>query len=231
MRKKAFQAAFPYTIPIFAGFWFLALAYGIYMNANGFPFVCPMLMSLLIYGGSLEFVAVEMLLSSFAPMQVFIMTLLIQARHIFYGISMLDRFKGMGWKKFYLIFGMCDETFSVNYTADIPENVDRGWFMFFVTLLNQLYWVSGATVGGLVGSLLEFDTTGISFVMTAMFVVIFLEQWLKEDNHISSLVGVAAAVVCRICFGADSFMLPTMAVIVLLLAASRKRLEAMEAAR
>ena len=193
MRKKAFQAAFPYTIPIFAGFWFLALAYGIYMNANGFPFVCPMLMSLLIYGGSLEFVAVEMLLSSFAPMQVFIMALLIQARHIFYGISMLDRFKGMGWKKFYLIFGMCDETFSVNYTADIPENVDRGWFMFLVTLLNQLYWVSGATVGGLVGSLLRFDTTGISFVMTAMFVVIFLEQWLKEDNHISSLVGVAAA--------------------------------------
>ena len=224
MRKKAFQAAFPYTIPIFAGFWFLALAYGIYMNANGFPFVYPMLMSLLIYGGSLEFVAVEMLLSSFAPMQVFIMALLIQARHIFYGISMLDRFKGMGWKKFYLIFGMCDETFSVNYTADIPEDVDRGWFMFFVTLLNQLYWVSGATVGGLVGSLLRFDTTGISFVMTAMFVVIFLEQWLKEDNHISSLVGVAAAVVCRICFGADSFMLPTMAVIVLLLAASRKRL-------
>lgn len=201
------------------------------MNANGFPFVYPMLMSLLIYGGSLEFVAVEMLLSSFAPMQVFIMTLLIQARHIFYGISMLDRFKGMGWKKFYLIFGMCDETFSVNYTADIPEDVDRGWFMFFVTLLNQLYWVSGATVGGLVGSLLRFDTTGISFVMTAMFVVIFLEQWLKEDNHILSLVGVAAAVVCRICFGADSFMLPTMAVIVLLLAASRKRLEAMEAAR
>lgn len=172
-----------------------------------------------------------MLLSPFAPMQVFIMTLLIQARHIFYGISMLDRFKGMGWKKFYLIFGMCDETFSVNYTADIPEDVDRGWFMFFVTLLNKLYWVSGATVGGLVGSLLRFDTTGISFVMTAMFVVIFLEQWLKEDNHISSLVGVAAAVVCRICFGTDSFMLPTMAVIALLLAASRKRLEAMEAAR
>lgn len=193
MRKKAFQAAFPYTIPIFAGFWFLALAYGIYMNANGFPFVYPMLMSLLIYGGSLEFVAVEMLLSPFAPMQVFIMALLIQARHIFYGISMLDRFKGMGWKKFYLIFGMCDETFSVNYTADIPEDVDRGWFMFFATLLNQLYWVSGATVGGLVWSLLRFDTTGISFVMTAMFVVIFLEQWLKEDNHISSLVGVAAS--------------------------------------
>ena len=114
MKRKAFKAAFPYTIPIFAGFWFLGLAYGIYMNASGFSFVYPMLMSLLIFGGSLEFVAVEMLLSPFAPLQVLIMTLLIQARHMFYGISMLDKYKGMGWKKFYLIFGMCDETFSIN---------------------------------------------------------------------------------------------------------------------
>ena len=108
------------------------------------------------------------------------MTLLIQARHLFYGISMLDKFKGMGSKKFYLIFGMCDETFSINYTAKIPPDVDRGWFLFFVTLLNYFYWFSGATIGGLIGSMLKFDTTGISFVMTAMFVVIFLEQWLKE---------------------------------------------------
>lgn len=174
------KAAFPYTIPIFAGFCFLGLAYGIYMNVSGFPFVYPMLMSLLIFGGSLEFVAVEMLLSPFAPLQVFIMTLLIQARHLFYGISMLDKFKGMGWKKFYLIFGMCDETFSINYTAKILSDVERGWFLFFVTLLNYFYWFSGATIGGLIGSILKFDTTGISFVMTAMFVVIFLEQWLKE---------------------------------------------------
>ena len=137
MKRKAFKAAFPYTIPIFAGFWFLGLAYGIYMNASGFSFVYPMLMSLLIFSGSLEFVAVEMLLSPFAPLQVLIMTLLIQARHLFYGISMLDKYKGMGWKKFYLIFGMCDETFSINYTAKIPPDVDRGWFMFFVTLLNH----------------------------------------------------------------------------------------------
>lgn len=174
------KAAFPYTISIFAGFCFLGLAYGIYMNVSGFPFVYPMLMSLLIFGGSLEFVAVEMLLSPFASLQVFIMTLLIQARHLFYGISMLDKFKGMGWKKFYLIFGMCDETFSINYTAKILSDVERGWFLFFVTLLNYFYWFSGATIGGLIGSILKFDTTGISFVMTAMFVVIFLEQWLKE---------------------------------------------------
>ena len=147
MKRKAFKAAFPYTLPILAGFSFLGMAYGIYMNASGFSFVYPLCMSFLIYGGSLEFVAVEMLLSPFAPVQVLIMALLIQARHLFYGISMLDKFKGMGWKKYYLIFGMCDETFSVNYTADIPEDIDRGWFMFFVTLLDQLYWGLSATLG------------------------------------------------------------------------------------
>lgn len=228
MRRKALKAAFPCTIPIFTGFWFLGLTYGIYMKVSGFSFVYPMLMSLLIFGGSLEFITVEMLLSPFAPLQVFIMALLIQARHLFYGISMLEKFKGTGWKKFFLIFGMCDETFSVNYTAEIPEGVDKGWFMLWVTFLNQFYWVSAATTGGLIGSLLKFDTTGISFVMTAMFVVIFLEQWLKEKNHVSSLMGIAVSVLCLIFFGEDSFMLPTMAAIVLLLTLSRKKLEPVE---
>jgi 4-azaleucine resistance transporter AzlC len=229
MRKKALKAAFPYTIPIFAGFWFLGLAYGIYMNVSGFSFVYPMIMSLIIFGGSLEFVAVEMLLSPFAPIQVLIMTLLIQARHLFYGISMLDKFKDMGWKKFYLIFGMCDETFSINYTAKIPEDVDRGWFMFFVTLLNHLYWVSGATIGGLVGSLIHFNTDGISFVMTSMFVVIFMEQWMKEKHHVSAYIGLGAAALCLLIFGADSFMIPTMIMIIVLLAAFRRPFEKMEA--
>jgi 4-azaleucine resistance transporter AzlC len=228
MKKKALKAAFPYTIPIFAGFWFLGLAYGIYMNVSGFSFVYPMMMSLIIFGGSLEFVAVEMLLSPFAPVQTLIMTLLIQARHLFYGISMLGKFKDMGWKKFYLIFGMCDETFSINYTAKIPDDVDKGWFMFFVTLLNHLYWVSGATIGGLVGSLIHFDTNGISFVMTAMFVVIFLEQWLKEKHHISAYIGLGASLACLVLFGADSFMIPTMVMIITLLAVFRKPLEKME---
>lgn len=224
MRLKALKAAFPSTLPIFTGFWFLGMAYGIYMKVSGFSFIYPMLMSLLIFGGSLEFITVEMLLSPFAPLQVFIMALLIQARHLFYGISMLEKFKGTGWKKFFLIFGMCDETFSVNYTAKIHEDVDKGWFMLWVTWLNQLYWVSAATTGGLIGSLLKFDTNGISFVMTAMFVVIFLEQWLKEKNHFSSLMGIAVSTVCLICFGADSFMIPTMAAIVIILALSRNKL-------
>ena len=225
MRRNALKAAFPCTIPIMTGFIFLGAAYGIYMNASGFSFVYPLFMSMLIYGGSLEFVAVEMLLSPFAPLQVFIMALLIQARHLFYGLSMLDKFKGLGWKKFYLIYGMCDETFSVNYTADIPEDVDRGWFMFFVTLLNQFYWVASATTGGIIGSLLKVNTDGISFVMTAMFVVIFMDQWLKENQHISSLIGLGVSLICLLIFGADSFMIPTMITIVVLLTVLRHRLE------
>lgn len=224
MKRKAFLAAFPYTIPIFAGFWFLGLTYGIYMNVSGCSFWYPMLMSLTIFGGSLEFVAVSMLLALFAPVQIFIMALMIQARHLFYGISMLDKFKGMGWKKPYLIFGMCDETFSINCTANIPADVNRGWFYFFVTLLNHFYWFSGATIGGLVGNLLQFNTDGLDFVMTAMFVVIFVEQWLKENRHISEWVGLAASVGCLLIFGADSFLIPTMICIWAALTALRKPL-------
>lgn len=225
VKKKAFKAAFPHTIPIFAGFWFLGLAYGVYMNVSGFSFWYPMLMSLTIFGGSLEFVAVSMLLSAFAPIQTFVMTLMIQARHLFYGISMLDKFKDMGWKKYYLIFGMCDETFSINYTAKIPDDVDKGWFYFFVTLLNHFYWFSGATIGGLLGNLIHFDTEGLSFVMTAMFVVIFMEQWLKDKQHASELIGLAGSIGCLVVFGAESFMIPTMICILVMLTIFRKPME------
>ena len=225
LKWNALKAAFPYTIPIFAGFWFLALAYGIYMNVSGFSFWYPMAMSAIIYGGSLEFVAVSMLLSPFAPVQTFLMTLMIQARHLFYGISMLDKYKKLGAKKLYIIYAMCDETFSVNYTAKIPDGVDRGWFYFFVSLLNQIYWVSGATIGGLLGSLIHFDTTGLDFVMTAMFVVIFMEQWMKEKHHFSELIGLIAAVGCLLLFGADNFMIPTMVCILAALSFLKKPIE------
>ena len=225
MKRKAFKAAFPHTIPILAGFLFLGIAYGIYMSVSGFSFVYPMVMAMIIFGGSLEFLAVEMLLSPFAPVHVIVLTVMIQARHLFYGLSMLDKFKGTGWKKPYLIFGMCDESFSINYSAEIPEDVDKGWFMFFVTLLNQCYWVGGATIGGLLGSLITFNTDGISFVMTAMFVVIFMDQWMKEDRHVSSVIGILASFGCLLIFGADSFIIPTMITIFLLLVILRKPLE------
>ena len=226
MLKKAFTTAFPYTIPIFAGFWFLGITYGIYMNVSGFSFWYPMLMSITIFAGSIEFVTVNMLLGAFNPLQAFAMTLMINARHLFYGISMLDKFRGMGRKKFYLIFGMCDESFSINYTADIPEDVDRGWFMFFVTLLNHFYWFSGATLGGIFGSLIHFNTEGLEFVMTAMFVVIFMEQWLKEKNHTSSILGLIISLICLIAFGADNFIIPAMLAILAVLSLLRRPLEA-----
>ncbi len=225
MRRKAFKAAFPYTIPIFAGFWFLALAYGILMNVNGFSFLYPMIMSILIFGGSLEFIAVTMLMSPFAPVASFSIALLVQARHLFYGITMLDRFRGMGWKKPYLIFGMCDETFSINYTADIPDDVDPGWFMFFVTLLNQFYWVSGATIGGIVGSFMKFNTEGLDFVMTAMFVAIFINQWMKEKKKYTAFIGISATALCLLIFGSETFMVPAMISILILLTIFRNPIE------
>ena len=209
----ALKAAFPVTIPIFAGFTFLGLTYGIYMHVSGFSFWYPMLMSMTIFAGSMEFVAVNLLLGAFNPLQALAMSLMLNARHLFYGIAMLDKYRGTGWKKFYLIFGMCDESFSINCTVEAPPGVDRGLFMFFVTLLNQLYWVSGATLGGIFGSLIHFNTEGLEFVMTAMFVVIFLEQWLKEKSHVSSLLGLGLSLLCLIAFGADSFMIPAMAAI------------------
>ena len=223
--RRALLCAFPYTIPIFAGFWFLGLTYGIYMNVSGFSFLYPILMSLTIFAGSMEFVTVELLLGAFNPLQAFAMTLMINARHLFYGISMLDKFRGTGLKKLYLIFGMCDESFSINYTASIPKDVDRGWFMFFVTLLNHLYWFSGSTLGGLFGSLIHFNTEGLDFVMTAMFVVIFMEQWLKDKRHTSALAGTGISLLCLLIFGPDNFIIPAMLAILAALTLLRKPLE------
>jgi 4-azaleucine resistance transporter AzlC len=225
VKMKAFKAAFPHTIPIFAGFWFLGLTYGIYMRASGFSFWYPMVMSLVIFAGSIEFVTVSMLLAPFHPLSTLMMTLMVNARHLFYGIAMLDRYRDRGIKKYYLIFGLCDESFSINYTADIPEDVDTSWFMFFVTLLNHAYWFSGATLGGLFGSLLHFNTEGLSFVMTAMFVVIFMDQWGKEENHVSALTGIAVSLIGLRHFGADHFIIPAMAAILILLSLLRRFLK------
>lgn len=225
MIKKALITAFPHTIPIFAGFCFLGLTYGIYMNVSGFSFLYPMLMSMTIFAGSIEFITVNMLLGAFNPIQALAMTLMINARHLFYGISMLDKYKGAGRKKLYLIFGMCDESFSINYTANIPKDVDKSWFMFFVTLLNHLYWFLGATLGGICGSLINFNTEGLDFVMTAMFVVIFIEQWLKDKKHINSLLGLLISLLCLIAFGADNFIIPSMIGIVAMLTFIRNPLE------
>ena len=222
MKRTAFKAALPYTLPICAGFLFLGISYGFLMSSKGFSFVYPMLMSLFIFAGSMEFITVNLLLSAFNPLYAFFLALMVNARHLFYGISMLEKYRGVGLKKMYLIFGMCDESFTINCTVTPPPDVDRGWFMFFVTLLNHIYWVAGATLGALLGYVISFDTTGIEFVMTALFVVMFVNQWEENKHHGPAVTGLVCSAVCLLVFGSENFILPAMALIIICFTLSYK---------
>lgn len=223
MKTKAFKASLPYTIPVCIGFLFLGISYGFLMKSKGFSFLYPMLMSLFIFAGSMEFLTVNLLLSSFNPLYAFFLTLMVNARHLFYGISMLEKYKNTGLKKLYLIYGMCDESFSINCSVSPPPDIDKGWFMFFVTLLNHIYWVSGATLGALLGYIIHFDTTGIEFVMTALFVVMFINQWEETKNHRPALTGLLCSLLCLFLFGSRNFILPAMALMVLCFSVDRKK--------
>lgn len=225
IKAKAAKAAFPYTIPILAGFLFLGIAYGVYMNSLGFSFVYPLIMSVTIFAGSMEFVAATMLLSRFNPVYAFITAFMINARHLFYGISMLEKYNIKGFRKIYLIYGMCDESFSINCSVEAPEGVDKGWFMFFVTLFNQLYWVSGATIGGLLGNFITFNTKGLDFVMTALFIVIFVDRFMTRKVHLPAFLGLGITALSLVVFGADNFIIPAMLVILLALTVFRKKLD------
>ena len=223
-KLRSLKAAFPHTVPIMAGFLFLGMTYGILMKVSGFPVWLSVLISAVVFAGSMQFVAVDILLGAFNPLQALLMTLMINARHIFYGIAMLSKYKGTGIFKPYLIFGMCDESFSINCSVDIPKDVDRNWFMFFVTLLDQTYWVAGTAIGAIFGSFVTFNTKGLDFVMTAMFAVIFLEQIISEKDHTLSLTGLGASILCLVIFGPDSFIIPAMILIFALLALLRGHL-------
>ncbi len=210
MKLKAFKAAFPLTLPICVGFMFIGISYGLLMDSLGFSFLYPMFMSLLIFAGSMEFIAANLLIGAFDPVQALSLTVMVNARHIFYGISMLEKYKNVGLKKFYLIFGMCDESFSINCTVNPPEGVDKGWFMFFVTLSNHIYWVVGSTLGGLLGSVININTQGIEFVMTALFVVMFINQWEENKKHTPAIIGVACSLIGLLIFGGGNFLIPSM---------------------
>lgn len=226
--RRALRAAFPHTLPILAGFLFLGISYGIYMHSLGFSFLWPMMMSLTIFAGSMEFVAANLLLQAFDPLYAFLMALTVNARHLFYGFSMLEKFRETGAFKPYLIFGLCDETFSIHCAVDPPDGMDAGWFRFFITLLNQCYWVVGATLGGLIGGCFTFDAKGLDFVMTALFVVIFLSQWQSGGQHLAACIGVGSAALCLILFGASNFILPSMALILAVLTLLRRPIERRE---
>ena len=185
---------------------------GVLMGTRGFSFLWPMCMSAFIFTGSMEFVTVNLLVSAFNPFVTFMLAVMLGTRHLFYGISMLGRFKNMGAKKPYLIFSLCDETFAIDNGTIIAADVDRGWFYFFVGLLNQSSWVAGATLGGLLGERITFNTSGLDFIMTAMFAVIFVDQWLttKRKSHMAALTGIAVPAICLGVFGADNFMIPSL---------------------
>lgn len=222
-KRIALQHAFHTSLPIMAGYGFLGLTYGIYMHELGFSFLYPMLLAITVYAGSAEFLLGNMLLGSFHPLQAFLMVLMINARHLFYGLSMLEKYKGLGWKKFFLIFGMSDETFALCNTTKIPNGTDKGWYLLWITWLDETYWVIGATLGGLIGPLLTFDLKGLDFVLTAMFTTIFADNWLKEKDHTSSIAGLFISALCLLIFSADSFIIPSMVVILLFLTIYQKR--------
>lgn len=208
--KEAFKFAFPHTIPIMAGYIFLGIPFGLLAVSQGFSPLFAILMSVIIYSGAIQYAAIDVFLASFNPMNAIILTLMVGARHIFYGIAMLTKFSKLDSKKYYTIFGLTDETFSVLVSIDIPENLSRDWVYFFITLLNQIYWVSGTVIGILLGSMITINLEGIDFVLTALFITIFVDQWLNSSSKVPALVGILSGLLCLILFGANNFMIPAM---------------------
>ncbi|MGO4941344.1 AzlC family ABC transporter permease [Ruoffia tabacinasalis] len=212
--KEAFKFAFPHTIPIMAGYIFLGIPFGLLAVSQGFSPLFAILMSVIIYSGAIQYAAIDVFLASFNPMNAIILTLMVGARHIFYGIAMLTKFSKLDSKKYYTIFGLTDETFSVLVSIDVPENLSRDWVYFFITLLNQMYWVSGTVIGVLLGSMITINLEGIDFVLTALFITIFVDQWLNSSSKVPALVGILSGLLCLVLFGANNFMIPAMVFIV-----------------
>ena len=228
MKRKALWAAVPYTVPVMLGYLFLGAAFGVLIAENGFSVLWAFLMSTFIYAGSMQFAAISLMTSAFSPVSAFLLTLMVNARHLFYGLSMLKPFERMGKRKPYMIFSLTDETYSLFFITKVPEGVDEHKFLFSIALLDQLYWIIGSAIGAIAGTLIPFDTTGIDFAMTALFVVIFVEQWLTSRNHLPALTGIAASLICLLIFGSDNFILPSMICIMIILLSGRKVMEEKE---
>ncbi len=224
-KKAALRAALPHTLPVLTGFIVLGAAYGILMDSKGFSLLWILFTSTFVYAGSMQFVAVAMLSAGFHPLNGLLMTLMVNARHLFYGISMLEKYRGVGCLKPYLIFSLTDETFSLVCSTEPPKEVDRKWFLFFLSSLNQLYWICGSLLGGILGSMIHFNTKGIDFVLTALYVVIFLNQWRAAEKHLPAILGIFTAILCRLVFGADHFIIPTMVFLLIALTLLKRPLE------
>lgn len=212
-RVLALTYAFPKTVPVMVGYVFLGAAYGILMKVNGFGILWVLAMSIFVYAGSLQYVGVTLLAAMVHPLYAFFMGLMINARHLFYGISMLGKYHDLKRFKTYLIFALTDETFSVLCNEKVPRALNKEWVYLWISLLNQGYWVIGSVAGSILGSLVTFDTKGLDFALTALFVVIFTEQWKNHKDHRPALAGVVSSAICVILFGAGSFIIPAMVLI------------------
>lgn len=215
--RNAMLHAFPHTVPVLTGFLVLGMAYGVLMQSKGYGVLWSVLMSAIAFCGSMQFVAVTLLTTIFNPFQAFLLSLMINARHIFYGLSMLDKYKGMGKIRMFLIYTLCDETFSIASSVAPPEGVDKKRFYFCISLLDYLYWIAGTLLGGLVGGMISFNTKGIDFVLTALFVVLFLEQLKNRDNLRFGLIGLFGSAAALFCFGAGNMVIPSMIIILVIM--------------
>lgn len=223
--KSTVRYAFLKSLPVLFGYVFLGIAFGILMQQAGFPVWMSLLISLIVYAGSMQFVLVSLLSSGASVMLTAAMTLLINSRHIFYGLSFVEKFKAMGKKCFYMIFSLTDETYSVLCSVRPEDKVDQKKAMFLIAVFDQAYWVAGSVAGAAVGGILPFDTTGIDFSMTALFVVIFLEQWRSEKSHLPAVTGLISATAFLLLLGPDNFILPSLIVTVTILLPCRRKIE------
>lgn len=223
-RLRALRAAFPHTIPVLTGYLVLGIAYGILMKTKGYGPLWSTLMSAVAFCGSMQYAAIALLTTVFDPLQAFFLSLMVNARHLFYGVSMLRKYAGLGGLRPLLVYWLTDETFSVLCTVEVPEGVERGPFYFWVSFLNYCYWVGGTLAGGLFGGLLTFNTTGMDFALTALFVVLFIEQLKGKTQRISGVIGLACTVIALAVFGADRMVIAAMVLILICLLAGRRKL-------
>ena len=216
--RRLYKSALLSTLPVLTGYLVLGFGFGIVLRAAGGSIVLAAAMSVLIYAGSMQYVAIGLLTGGASLITAALTTLMVNARHIFYGVSMLDKYRAVGARKPYLIFALTDETYSLVCTDALPvPDEQRKAYYLLVSLFNHIYWITGTVLGALVGSLISFNTDGIDFALTALFVTVFWDQWLSTKKHAPALIGVGAALACLLLFGSESFLIPTMLLIALIL--------------
>ena len=224
MRRYTIRQALKKSIPVMAGYIVLGFGFGILLQNAGYGVLWALAMSLLIYAGSMQYVGVGLLSGGASVLTAAVTTVMVNARHLFYSISMIDRYKDAGRGKPYLIFALTDETYSLLCDGSVPEGADADLYRFLVSMFNQSYWVLGSVLGNLLGSVLPFSTAGIEFSMTALFVASFVEQWLTADSHIPALTGLVSTLLCLLVFGPEGFLIPAMLLITFVLTLLRARL-------